>query len=700
MDGKKKWRETLRGHRTEIAGLALIVFVFYYTLVHAGVATHDELMNLYQVRTGSFFRDLNWGRWTMTLMSAVPGYLHGLAESQWVYRLFTVGGLLIACAGFALLVRELTDAKTAWLTALLFFMFAQIELDHDGLISFAFSYQFNTVYVFIGLLLYWRWLRERKRKQLVFSAVFYLLGCMAYEAFVSYGLLFFLLSLFYRIGMKEVKISGLIRDIWLHAAIAAAYLALYFFLRNATGFVNADTAVGQNITAAEVATAEWKLTIGLFPLNYMPMGVRAMAEACLQPDRMNLIRWVISVLLARVVYSLVQGTEKIGWKKYLAGTVLCFAGALLPGAPAALTNQVINWLCYLGIKSYAVSYYAYFFLVAWIALTIVFIWHLCRKNRAVLAVCCAGVCLVTQVTLTGNQIYADNLNEQQDKYDLFCRLVETDWFADAEENAQLYAPDYIGIHYDIGTLAGYANARTNKNFTSTNDRGALDFRRPVYQIRADMERDVILAGKIDEAGLTNEIFMTGLEELSGLGLLASRSGGFTLLSVDDRVQNGYGSTVVTGDLGLTGRSAVIRCDGIRMDTAEVYAASGSFHSGAIVTEGIYGQEEWGRWAAGDCAVRITTDTDTEALLLLRMVMPGQEEAALTVTAGDTETAYTVQGYAGLEIPLALRAGENTIRIHSDAPDMEAPGDLRSLNFQIVGMDLVTGDTVTDLMNLP
>ena len=73
MDGKRKWRETLRGHRTEIAGLALIVFVFYYTLVHAGVATHDELMNLYQVRTGSFFRDLNWGRWTMTLMSAVPG---------------------------------------------------------------------------------------------------------------------------------------------------------------------------------------------------------------------------------------------------------------------------------------------------------------------------------------------------------------------------------------------------------------------------------------------------------------------------------------------------------------------------------------------------------------------------------------------------------------------------------------------------
>ena len=96
MNRVRKAGKALKENRIVILGFILVVFAFYYTLVRSGITTHDELSNLLDARINTFFGKLAWGgRWSLTLMNAIPSYLHALAENQWVYRLFTIIGLLM-----------------------------------------------------------------------------------------------------------------------------------------------------------------------------------------------------------------------------------------------------------------------------------------------------------------------------------------------------------------------------------------------------------------------------------------------------------------------------------------------------------------------------------------------------------------------------------------------------------------------------
>ena len=666
MNRVRKAGNALKENRIAILGFVLVVFAFYYTLVRSGITTHDELNNLLQVRINTFFEKLVWGgRWSLTLMNAIPSYLHALAGNQWVYRLFTIIGLLIACGGFAMMLRELTDRKITWIAILLFFMFAQVEMDHDGLIAFSFGYQFNTVYVFISLALFQRWLYTREQKLLIFSAVLYLLGCMAYEAFVGYGVLFLILDLFYWKERGRIRIRDLFKDLGLHAALAILYVAQYIIVRRLSGFQNSDSTVGTGITIAEVLKTNWKLAFGLFPLNYKPMGWRQLAKACLAISGENILRWGLVIFLGYVIWQLVSGSRAIGWKRYLQITAFCAAGLFLPGVPAAVTNQMIDWLCYKGIKSYGMSYYSYFFLAAWFAVTLVFLYHLLKKNRIFLILACALIALVTEMTMIGNQVYARGLKEQQDRYDLLWKLVETDRFKEIEDDAQLYVPDYIGIHYQIGTIAEYANGRTGKQLTCTNEKEAIDYEKPVYFVKADNDKDVVYLCRVTEDGTTDEIYIMALEDFGGMGLLARREEGAapTVLTVNGEGHNFYGQEIVTGNLGIWGRELLIQCQGMKAESAEVYEASDRMSNELVSLGGIYGREPWGRWAEKEMTVCINNpgEKDMYADFAVNVLTPEDEEAEFT--------------------------------------DLEVEGDIRKLNFKVIQMEILVGDEQMDLMNL-
>ncbi len=704
MSRVRKAGKALKENRIVILGFILVVFAFYYTLVRSGITTHDELSNLLDARINTFFGKLVWGgRWSLTLMNAIPSYLHALAENQWVYRLFTIIGLLIACGGFAMLLQELTDRKITWIALLLFFMFAQIQLDHDGLIAFSFGYQFNTVYAFISLALFHRWLYTRKTKLLIFSAVLYLLGCMAYESFVGYGVLFLILDLFYLKEQGRIQIRDLFRDLGLHAALAIIYVAQYVIVRKLSGFQNSDSTVGSGFTIAEVLKTNWKLAFGLFPLNYKPMGWRQLAKACLAISGENLLRWGLVIFLGYVIYQLVIESREIGWMKYLQMTVFCAAGVFLPGAPAAVTNQMIDWLCHLGIKSYGMSYYSYFFLIAWFAVTLVFLYHLLKKNRIFLILACAVIALVTEMTMIGNQVYAGGLKEQQDKYDLLWKLIETDRFKEIEDDAQLYVPDYIGIHHQIGTIAEYANGRTGKQLTCTNEKEKIDYEKPVYYIKADTDKDVVYLCRVTEDGITDEIYVMALENVGGTGLLARREEGAApaVLTVNGEGFNLYGQEIVTGNLGVWGREMLIQCKGMKAESAEVYEASDRMSNELISLGGIYGREPWGRWAEKEMTVCLNNPGEKEmfADFAVNVLTPEDKEAEFTVRTDEGEQKYTVNAETRIETELMLKPGENRITITSGAPDLEVEGDIRKLNFKVIQMEILMGDEQMDLMNL-
>ena len=265
---KKRGLQGLKENRVEIAGFVLIVFLFYLQMVGAGITTHDELSNIYRVRRGEFFSLLTWERWGMIVMGALPSWLHALCTSQWTYRLYTIGGLIASTCVFAVFLRKSAGKHLGWLFLFLFFLFAQIQQDHDGLLSFSFSYQLNTVYVFAGLILYQEYLQGRQRKHLVWSGVLYLLSAMAYETFILYGALFFLLDLFHWLDKKQLTVSNLFKDLVFHASLVTAYFISYLIVSRLSGVKNVDATLGTGMKAEEVLVTALKLAVGLFPLNY------------------------------------------------------------------------------------------------------------------------------------------------------------------------------------------------------------------------------------------------------------------------------------------------------------------------------------------------------------------------------------------------------------------------------------------------
>ena len=194
-----------KNYKLYIFLIFLLVIVFYYQMVQSGISTHDELLNIYLVRMGEFFENRTWERWGMLLMSIVPSYLHASCTNLWLYKALTLAGILIACSSFGLFIRKVSGNNATFIFFILFFFLGQFENEHNGLYSFSFSYQMNTAYVFIGLSLYYEYLKNRKTRYIIVSAVFYLLSSMAYEAFILYGILFFLIDLYPKVPSFYTK---------------------------------------------------------------------------------------------------------------------------------------------------------------------------------------------------------------------------------------------------------------------------------------------------------------------------------------------------------------------------------------------------------------------------------------------------------------------------------------------------------------
>jgi len=109
----------------------------------------------------------------------------------------------------------------------------------------------------------------------------------------------------------------------------------------------------------------------------------------------------------------------------------------------------------------------------------------------------------------------------------------------------------------------------------------------------------------------------------------------------------------------------------------------------INTEGIYGQEDWGRWAQKECSISYDNqDEDIEFITLdMNVATPGMDGAEITISCGDYKESFTTNGETAVSFKLPVDLGENVISISSSAPDIVAEGDDRAMNIQVLGMSL-------------
>lgn len=694
-----KATEQIKQNIVTAMAVCIAIFLFYFQLINGGIATHDSLLSFFKIQQGTFFSTLMWERFGMALLNAVPAYIHSLCTSLWTFRLFTMLGLLVSVVSFITLFRRVSDNWAAVLFVLLFFAFAQIEADHDGLFSFSFSYQLNTCYVLFGLTLYYEYLKTRKKNLLLWSAFLYLLSSMAYEAFILYGFLFFILDLYYWIDKKKLTILNLFNDLILHALLVTIYVLIYFMIRDKTGIINSDATVSATLTAGEFFKSLWKMTIGLFPLNYAGQNWQKSLVSCFQLDNEKVLWWLFVCIELIAIVNLVTKAANISGKKYLRISIYCVIGMILPNILPATVQRMIDWLCYVGVRSFATSYYSYFFIIAWLTTTVIFLYQVIPCKRIFLVLCCTAIAVTTMLTFVSNQWYVEYYRNLQDKYDLYLELVDSDYFLSIEDDSQLYAPDYIGINYDIDTLAQYANKATGKQLSSINQKDQIDYAKNVYNLRVDTEKDVLYFSKINVDGLTNEIYIHSLKDLDDYGIIADRnnSSSPSMLYIDGKANNLYGTDIITGTFRDKGSDIILQCKDMVADSIDIYQPSDHYTNGIFKAYGLHEQESWGRWTQKEFGIAFECLENTETVTLtLNAATPTQADATLIISCGQFQkTIQADSGIVNATYQIPIEDFDGRISILSSAPEVEAPSDPRSMYTQILGLSITIGDEILE-----
>ena len=121
----------------------------------------------------------------------------------------------------------------------------------------------------------------------------YLLSAMAYETFILYGALFFLLDLFHWLDKKQLTVKNLFKDLVFHASLVTAYFISYLIISRLSGVKNVDATLGTGMKAEEVLVTALKLAVGLFPLNYADRSFDYYLAAAVEPGAENLLGWFV-----------------------------------------------------------------------------------------------------------------------------------------------------------------------------------------------------------------------------------------------------------------------------------------------------------------------------------------------------------------------------------------------------------------------
>ena len=462
-----------------------------------------------------------------------------------------------------------------------------------------------------------------------------------------------------------------------------------------TGIVNGDATVGTGISIKEFIVTTFKLAVGLFPLNYRQDSIKNLLFKSFDFSMLNCARWIIIFCMIFAISRLMISAKKISVRKYIRMSFFCFIGMILPGMLVAVTNKFVDMIYKIGIKSFGVSYYSYFFIIAWIAMSVVFVFQRIPIKKIFITIVMIVFAFITEFTFINNEYYIEVLSSQNDKYNLWCGVIETDYFKNLEEGAQIYLPEYIGIHYDINTLANYANNMCGTNITTTNDFDTLNFEKPVFYLNLDNNNKAVYLARIDKEFVSDEVFVYSNEKLDGFGIIADRLSGAneSELYLNGRFRNVYSSNIVTDSLNISSNEFLINCNDIKTNTFEIYKPSSNYDNGLISFRNIYEEESWGRWAESECSIIYENRNDNleSAKIYLSLSTPGKDASEIIVSCGNYKESITTSGMSSIVLEFPINVGKNELNISSSAPDIVVEGDLRKMNIQIYNIVLVVGN---------
>lgn len=464
----------------------LSVILFYFHTCKSGIVTHDELAGITSARLGRYFENFSFGRWG-GIINIIPNYLQAVSGNIWIYRIFTVSGLLFSVFFFTAFLRKIFGIEISRIFFLVFFLFATFEPEHDGLFAFSWTYQIFPGIVFLSLLIFCIYLEKENKLYRNISAAVYLIACMSYEASIPYGFIFFIVSVFFRSEKGRLKIRQLFDDLIVHFGLAVLYAASWIAAGLLSGGERGDATLSAELSLKAFYIVVLKIAIGLFPLNYKyfsPVGY-ILESFKLSPH--NIIRFIFIILTGIIVMGLFKKAKPVSLTVYIKCSIFCLSGMLLSGVLCGISGRMIELLYQYGVKSYGTSYYSYFFLILWIILTGKYIYGCVKWKNAVLVF--GGICLVfiSEFIALGNEVQIGQFHENEIRYELFDDLIGSDEFGKTPAGTEIFTEDYMGIHGKMESLSEYANGIAGTDISFVNGNPGTDN----YYLEYDAEKRIL-----------------------------------------------------------------------------------------------------------------------------------------------------------------------------------------------------------------
>jgi hypothetical protein len=298
------------------------------------------------------------------------------------------------------------------------------------------------------------------------------------------------------------------------------------------------------------------------------------------------------------------------------------------------------------------------------------------------------------LTDLNNKYYANGFEEQFVRYKTFDKAVSSQYFTAIENGADIYIPDYYGIHLHMPFMNDYARIYTDKNFTFTNKMEELKFDKPTYSLKYDSSSASMLMGRINKQMKADEIAIISLTPMAGKSVILNKA-------TNGSVQ------VNDVDIGTFGETAIIpfnqTLDNVILESRDIYLLNSrvlnefiqsnelleiQWSEGFSVLEGTP-EANW-RWCSNSGQLRIINRSAREMQIKLQMGFASgyTDQAKLTIKSDLFNEDLTINNIGTEYIKeLTVPPGNHVIEFLCDARRVDAPSDPRYLVFRVINFNM-------------
>lgn len=670
-----------------VLNFILIWFFFYIELLQGGIVTHDELMNIVNTITGDNTFSLS-ARWGLKLFHYPLDLLQNSMPNYTLYRLWTVVGLMIACLSIMRVIYHHVDQKLCWAFPGVFVLLAQITFEHNGLLSFGWGYQLDIALVFASIDCFILYKKTQNKKYKALSVVTYFVATMSYEAFAIFGAFLLLIDIIYMYSKKILKFRELVNDLIVHFFAVFVYTVSFVVL---SMFYDAgDASIGNDTSIIGCLRTLESYSIGLFPLRFTPYTFKELLNLAFDNSWKNLILWIIIIIFVTCIIGYLQKINPISFKTYIVYSALSLLGMILPNFVVSMTSKFQQWTLSANVRIFGTSYYSYFFLIFWILVTVAFLYNRIKFKKSFVWVIFWLFVFISRFTLISNDYYLDKMNQNQNRYEAFMDIIESEYFSELPENVQIYTDDYVGVHYNMEHLSNLATSVSGNRVRLLNDKTQLDWSGPVYYLDYDLQVKSIYLFEMMSDKIANNAYILSKNALENYYcMFRSYSYNAVPTYVDGKLVGAYSMNAVIPTLYTESNGVLIQHEGIDTESFEIQLGYNNVDSSIISYDGIYGLENWGRWSQQSYSVVIDNVNNKESCELTILLAPGvQTNTKLNIEYNEQNEQHEIQvNGTELHLFIPLDTGINKIKFSSEAENLDVPGDDRNLNMQIFKLDV-------------